>query len=101
MSEAYNNQHIIGRAENVSFPEYNLHAVPARIDTGARTAAIWASDITVDDGVLSCALFDKASPLYTGERLRFATFSQSAVASSNGNVEVRYKVKLLIKLGGR
>lgn len=101
MSETYNNHHIIGRAENVAFPEHGFRGVPARIDTGARTAAVWASDVRVEDGVLSFVFFGPESPLYTGERVIFKEYDQQVVASSNGMTEQRYRVKLLVSLGGR
>lgn len=91
----------IGRAENIALPEFHLSAVPARIDTGARTSAIWASDIKEDNGMLSFVFFDKDSPLYTGKRVVFDTYDEQVVASSNGMTERRYKVRLLVKIEGR
>lgn len=101
MSQADPEKRIIGRAENVSFPEFGLEAVPARIDTGARTAALWASNIRVEDGKLRFSFFGESSPFYTGEEVVFKTFDEQVVASSNGIAEKRYRIKLLIKLKGR
>lgn len=101
MSEVNKPKRVIGRAENISFPELKLEAIPARIDTGARTAAIWASNIAVEDGRLTFTLFDKQSPHYTGEQLSFDTFGEQVVASSTGIAEKRFKVKLLVKLQGK
>ncbi len=92
---------LIGRAENVSFPEFNLMDVPARIDTGARTSAVWASDIKEENGKLSFVFFGEGNPFYTGERVTFETYEEQVVASSNGMAEQRFKVKLLIKIKGR
>jgi hypothetical protein len=91
----------IGRAENVSFPEFGLEAIPARIDTGARTAAIWASNVEVKDGTLFFTFFDKASPYYTGVPVRFDDFDKTVVASSTGHMQARYKVRLLVKAKGK
>jgi hypothetical protein len=92
---------VIGRAEEVSFPEFEFKQVPARIDTGARTSAIWASDIRLEDGKLSFAFFGAGSPHYTGERVIFEEYDEQVVASSNGMAEKRFKVKLLVRLKGR
>jgi hypothetical protein len=92
---------IIGRAENVSFPEFNLRAVPARIDTGARTSALWASDVREENGRLSFVFFGEGSPLYTGQPVTVDTYEELMVASSNGMTEKRFKIKLLIKIKGR
>lgn len=92
----------IGRAEKVSFPELGLEKVPARIDTGARTATLWASSAKVVGGdALEVVLFDEGSPFYTGEPLRFEEYGTIAVASSNGHIQHRFKVRLLVKIRGK
>lgn len=92
---------IIGRAEQVSFPELGIAEAYARIDTGARTAAIWASKAEIVDGKLAVVFFDAENPHYTGEVHYFDAFERTVVASSNGLQEERYKVLLLVKLGGK
>lgn len=101
MTEAIKPLKTIGRAEKVGFPELGLEHVPARIDTGATTSAIWASDIQLKNGVVSCVFFDTQSPFYTGKTVRFADYEEVIVASSNGTTQNRYKVYLLIKIRGR
>lgn len=96
-----NNKTIIGQSEYIQFPEMGLFNVPSRIDTGARTSAVWASDITEQDGKLSFTLFDKQSTLFSGEVLTFENFETREVTSSNGYTEERYMVKLLVQLEGR
>ena len=62
------NLDIIGSTELVSVE--NFLNIPAKIDTGADSSAIWASNINVsEDGVLSFSLFGKDSKFYTGEKL--------------------------------
>jgi hypothetical protein len=93
---------ILGRAEAVSFPELGMGDVPSRIDTGAKTSALWVSEIKEEkDGSLSLYLFDKESPYFTGKRVHFDTFKIVAVASSNGYVEERYKIRTVIVIGNR
>jgi len=92
---------LIGRAETISFPEHGIEKVPARIDTGARTSAIWASTMQERGNVLYYTLFDKSSPFYTGEVLKTVQFKKVMVASSIGESQERYKIRLLIKLKGK
>jgi hypothetical protein len=101
MESAEKKQRIVGRAEEVSFPEFALEKIPARIDTGARTSALWASNIHQTDGTLYFTFFDKQSSFYTGKEVSFTEFDEQVVASSNGITEQRYKVKLLVTLKGK
>jgi hypothetical protein len=92
---------IIGRAERIDFPEQGVKGVPARIDTGAKTSAVWASQIRRVEDELQFVLFDIDSPFYTGDVVHTKDFTQTVVASSNGAQQQRYVVKLLVRLGGK
>lgn len=92
---------IIGRVEHIDFPEQGLLKIPARIDTGARTSAIWASNIREHDGELSFTLFDKQSDYFTGAKLTTREYVLRNVASSNGHLQERYVVKLLVNIHGK
>lgn len=94
-------KNMIGRAEPVSFPEIGLDNLSARIDTGAKTSAIWVSSVTVVDGKLHVIFLGKSHPAYSGQVHTFDDFTSVVVASSNGQSEKRFKVKLLINLAGR
>lgn len=92
----------IGRTSTASFPFDGADNVPVKIDTGADTSSIWASDIRMeDDNALSFALFAPASPHYSGKRHRTKAYNVRYVRSSNGQGQVRYSVKLTIVLAGR
>lgn len=83
---------IIGHAEGI----------PAKIDTGADTTAVWASDIQVNKaGVLSFKLFGKHSPFYTGEELTRTAFDAVMVRSSNGHQQMRYRTEIPISIKGK
>ena len=101
MNEISRELRIVGRAENVSLPEVGLEKIPARIDTGARTSSIWASGMHVEDGALSFYFFDKQSDKYDGVYHTVTDFTQRVVASSNGAIEKRFLVTLLVKLRGK
>ncbi len=92
---------LIGRAEKISFPEFDIVKVPVRVDTGAKTSSVWATSIVEKDDILSFRLFGQASPLYTGQIHHTRQFEKTVVASSNGQAEERYKVRLLVKLKGK
>lgn len=92
---------IIGRDAKVSFVGL-AEDVPAKVDTGADASAVWASDIFVDkDGILHYKLFDKGSPYYTGEEITTDEYSVAVVKSASGDVVMKYKVKLSIRINGR
>ncbi|HSW79866.1 MAG TPA: RimK/LysX family protein [Candidatus Saccharimonadales bacterium] len=91
----------IGRVEEVDFPEIGIFSVPARIDTGAQTSAIWATSVRENAGMLEFVLFDESSEFYTGEKLRVEKYDVRKVASSNGIVERRFAVKMLVELQSR
>ncbi|HSE60756.1 MAG TPA: RimK/LysX family protein [Candidatus Saccharimonadales bacterium] len=91
----------IGRTERVSLPKLSIYDVPAKIDTGADSSAIWATEIVEHDGVLSFVLFDQTSPYYTGERIMTDEFTVITVKNSFGTVEKRYKVGITMRLGGK
>ena len=89
----------IGSTEYVDVEGY--HNIPAKIDTGADSSAIWASHIEVDqEGILHFQLFDEGSPFYTGEILKRKEFKVAVVRSSTGEEQIRYRVHLSLFLSG-
>jgi hypothetical protein len=94
---------IIGRVEKISFPELGIKNVHAKIDTGADLSSIWASGIHEDAGVLRFKLFGRKSEFYTGKEIEFQAphYLLTRVANSFGHREMRYVVKLQLKLGGK
>lgn len=91
----------IGSIEMVTLLADDISNVPAKVDTGADSSSIWASNIEERDHVLSFILFDKNSPYFSGNRLSFEEYGVIRVRNSFGQTETRYKVALIIKLGGR
>lgn len=92
---------LIGRAEQVGFPELGFSKIPTRIDTGARTSSIWASSVLERDGKLEVVFFGEGSMHYDGVKHTFDTYEETVVASSNGHAQTRFKVRLLIGLRGK
>ena len=98
---AHTTRKIIGRADRIDLPEWGFLGVPAKVDTGAKTSAIWASNLQERDGGLSFTLFGPGSPHYTGKECFVQYFDRVVVASSIGAEQERYKIVLLTKLGGK
>jgi len=79
-----------------------IENVPAKVDTGADSSSIWASNICINaQNQLEFCLFGPESPLYTGEKLIFDHYKVQRVRSSTGQVTVRYRVNLPIKAVGK
>ena len=95
-----NAKNIIGSTEYVEIA--GIKNIPAKIDTGADSSAIWASDINMEqDGSLSFLLFSQKSPLFTGKRLKTTDYKVKSIRSSHGDTQIRYRVKLPLKLSGK
>lgn len=92
---------IIGRADRIDLPEYDLSSVPIKVDTGAKTSAIWATNIHKQGRKLAFTLFGPSSPFYTGKEHVVDSYERVVVASSIGVEQPRYKITLLIKMRGK
>ena len=103
MSTAKKEYTVIGRAESVELLDFHVSSVVAKVDTGADISSIWASSIEEREDGLHFILFGPESPYYTGKMQRFTKpdYSLTRVANSFGHKELRYKVKLRLKVKGR
>lgn len=91
----------IGITELVSFGNRAVD-VPAKIDTGADSSSVWATNIRVGrDGVLRFSLFGEGSPYYNGKIFKRKDFKVASVKSTNGKAELRYRAHFSIKIAGR
>lgn len=95
------NKKIIGREVTVDF-DNEIQNVPAKVDTGADSSAVWASDIFVDEKhVLHFKLFGEDSPYYTGQEHTTKEFKVAMTKSSLGETQLKYRVKLPITIADR
>lgn len=95
---------IIGRNVLVDFVGHNSHitAIPAKIDTGADSSSLWASNISVTkDGMLKFTLFAEGSKYYTGEVITRKAFRAAVVRSSNGHEQIRYRTEIPVRVAGK
>lgn len=92
---------IIGRSELLDFVGTEALSVPAKTDTGAFRSAVHARDIVVDsNGVLSFELLG-GHPICgaMAHRVVAEEYKQVRIENSFGVGEMRYEVKLKVKLG--
>lgn len=94
---------VIGRAERADLLDLGVNKVPVKIDTGADASSIWAHVVERRDDNLHVIFFDKKSAFYTGTEHVFALdeYVMTRVANSFGHHEIRYKVKLRIRIKRR
>lgn len=86
----------IGRAEVVRFPDLENVKVHARIDSGARTSAIWGSASVNKAGNLEVVFFGDSSKKYV-----FNDFGRQAVATSMGHIDKRYTIRIPVVIKGK
>jgi len=94
---------VIGRVEKVILTELAAFDVPAKIDTGADASSIWASKVELDGDRLNVTFFGPGSEFYSNNVHVFlpGEYRMTRVSSSFGHRELRYKVKLKIKIKNR
>jgi len=92
---------IIGRAERICLLDHDAsQRIPAKVDTGADLSSIWASSVNAHNGQLSFTLFGVGSEFYTGKVITLdeGDFRLTRIASSFGHREMRYVVKLRVRI---
>jgi len=92
---------IIGSIVRINFPKLGLDNVPARVDTGAKTSAIWASYIKEEDNLLYFTLFSNNSQHFMDLVYITPHYRKIRVRSTSGISERRYVVKLVVEINGR
>lgn len=85
---------IIGRAERIKIPTLGVFS-HARIDTGAKTSSIGIQSANETDKGLEVVFFDG------GNAHVFQHYDKVVIASSMGHKQVRYRVRLTIRIKSR
>lgn len=86
---------LIGWREKVSLPQLGVGAFPAKIDTGARSAALHATDIEQDGHHVTFVLPLKGRH----HHCRLPLKGMRTVKSSSGHTETRAVVETDVKIG--
>jgi len=90
----------IGWSEYIEFPDWDIHALKAKVDTGARTSALHVEDLreTVPGWVEFYVVLTKTGPRHR-RRVRAQVAKWAKVRSSNGDYKRRCFVKTHVKIG--
>jgi hypothetical protein len=86
---------LIGWREDVHLPELGGGLIVAKIDTGARTAALHAEDITIKGKRVLFALEREGRKL----KLDFPIFGVKRIKSSSGHSELRVVIETMLEIG--
>ena len=90
---------LLGSTEYIDIA--GIKNIPAKIDTGADSSSIWASDIKMqENGVLTFVLFGHKSPYYTGKKHETTSYKAKSVRSSHGDRQIHYRVSLPVTIHG-
>jgi ribosomal protein S6--L-glutamate ligase len=99
-----NGKLIVGRDEWVSLPGISVPAIKARIDSGAKTSAIHAYNISPfkrgGDQWVSFELLPVQRSRKTTVRCEARVIDRRLIKSSNGETEKRFVIRTLMEVGG-
>ncbi|HUM47527.1 MAG TPA: RimK/LysX family protein [Chitinophagales bacterium] len=83
----------IGRTDKIDFPEWDLHNIAAKIDSGAYTSSIHCENVNAyySNGVhhVRFSVYEAEKPVEKTARV----FASKQVKNSFGQIEYRYTVK--------
>jgi hypothetical protein len=82
----------VGWSELVALPDWGVHSLRAKIDTGARSTALHVDDLDIRNGL---AIFR----IHHGQEIRSPVVRIAHVRSSNGQADERIFVKTSLRLG--
>jgi ribosomal protein S6--L-glutamate ligase len=93
----------IGRAENIELIDFGVAEISAKVDTGAESSSLWASNIEETDDGLNFVLFAEGYRGYTGKvhHIPKSSYSLTRVSNSFGQAETRYKIRTRIRIQDR
>lgn len=96
------NKILIGGREVIYFPKLDL-ILRAKIDTGAKTSSLHATDIKVfkkhDQSWISFTTLNEAKGKTSSVHCEFPVYDRRQVRSSNGQAHYRYVIETEIQLG--
>ena len=91
---------VVGWRERIDLPEWGIHGLRVKIDTGARTSAIHVSDFAaLEDGRLRFDVVKRINPTHKHVTVEADHVRVSSVKPSSGEAQERPVVRALIRLG--
>lgn len=91
---------LIGRREFVAFPEWDVVGIEAKIDTGARTSAVHVEDaVRLKGNRVRFHLVTSRKKPFKHVEVKSGIVRVTRVRSSTGQVQERFVVSTLIKIG--
>lgn len=102
MTTKKNSLKLIGRREFVDFPLLGVYKVEAKIDTGAYTSSIHCSEIYIKTENNKSVLYFVVFSQDQNQKMQgLEDFSLKKIKNSFGEMEERYIIKTLIKIGSK
>lgn len=93
---------IIGRIEKVDIPNWNIHGIEAKIDTGAYTSSLHCHCITpIADDKVRFNILDPSHEEYNDKTFELPIFKKKKVKSSNGMSEERIIIRTTLVLANK
>ena len=101
MNEGEHTLRLNGRREYVDLPELGLFHVEAKIDTGAYTSSVHVEDVFMKEieGIPTVIANIIQSDTEEKKEFRFTNFSVKKIRNSFGEMEERFVIKSLMKIG--
>lgn len=92
---------VIGWRETIAFPEFGIEKLTAKIDTGARTSALDATDIQLEtvNGVEWVSFHISSKELSKLHRCKAKLIDRRKIKNTSGIAEIRYVIATKLHLG--
>jgi hypothetical protein len=88
---------LIGRREFIAVPALGITEMEAKVDTGAYTSSLHCESINLEYEETKPVLYFTLEP--DGKTYRFEDFTQKKIKNSFGEMEERYVIKTMVKIG--